>query len=86
MQTNELRRPIATQIINFVLNIFFLISFHSSGAFEGLYAEWRNLTAEAYIRGEKWRRIIITTLWNIAVLMLAVVTPNITIAIEMLGK
>ncbi|KAJ6221221.1 hypothetical protein RDWZM_007033 [Blomia tropicalis] len=62
------------------------LMFCGRGAFEGLYAEWRNLTAEAYIRGEKWRRIIITTLWNIAVLMLAVVTPNITIAIEMLGS
>lgn len=56
------------------------------GALDGLYAEWRQLSAEAYIRGEKWRRIVITTLWNIAVLLLAVVTPNITIAIELLGE
>ena len=56
------------------------------GALDGLYAEWRQLTAEAFIRGEKWRRLTITTLWNITVLMLAIVTPNITIAIELLGK
>ena len=53
---------------------------------DGLYAEWRHLSAEAFIRGEKWRRMFITTLWNAAVLLLAIVTPNITVAIEMLGK
>lgn len=59
---------------------------NQSGAFDGLYAEWRQLSAEAFIRGEKWRRLLITTFWNAAVLMLAIVTPNITVAIEMLGK
>ena len=63
-----------------------LIPALTSGAFDGLYAEWRQLSAEAFIRGERWRRLVITTFWNAAVLMLAIVTPNITVAIEMLGK
>lgn len=30
--------------------------------------------------------MVITSFWNVCVLLLAIVTPNITIAIEMLGK
>lgn len=56
-----------------------------SGALDGLYAEWFKLSTEQYIKGERVRRITITTLWNIFVLILAIVTPNITIAIETLG-
>lgn len=56
-----------------------------SGALDGLYAEWFRLTTEQYIKGERMRRITITTLWNFFVLILAVITPNITIAIETLG-
>lgn len=66
--------------------MFLLFAHITRGALEGLYAEWFHLSAEEYIKGERLRRIFITTVWNSAVLVLAVVTPNITIAIEMLGK
>ena len=60
--------------------------FSFRGALEGLYGEIRGLSTEDYIHGERVRRIVITTGWNVAVLLLAVVTPNISIAISMLGK
>ncbi|KAH9529710.1 hypothetical protein DERF_003579 [Dermatophagoides farinae] len=62
------------------------IMFCGRGALDGLYAEWFKLSTEQYIKGERVRRITITTLWNIFVLILAIVTPNITIAIETLGS
>lgn len=53
---------------------------------DGLYAEFRKLTAEEFIQGEKQRRIVITTIWFITTLLLSVVTPNITVAMELLGS
>ena len=35
---------------------------------------------------EFWNRIVITSLWNLSVLLLSLVTPNITIAIGFLGS
>lgn len=55
------------------------------GALDGLYAEFSKLSTDEFIRGEFWRRVVITTSWNIVVLLLSIVTPNITIAIELLG-
>lgn len=56
------------------------------GALDGLYAEFRKLSTEEFIQGEFKRRVTITTIWNVVVLLLAIVTPNITIAIELLGQ
>jgi hypothetical protein len=68
-------------------HILFVLNFQNilRGALDGLYAEFRKLSTEKFIRGEFRRRITITTSWNIVVLLLSIVTPNITIAIELLG-
>lgn len=60
--------------------------FCGRGALDGLYAEWCRLSTEQYISGEAWRRVIMTSVWNVLVLVLAIVTPNITIAINALGE
>ncbi len=70
-----------------MFHILFVLNFQNilRGALDGLYAEFRKLSTEKFIRGEFRRRITITTSWNIVVLLLSIVTPNITIAIELLG-
>ncbi|XP_023219875.1 putative sodium-coupled neutral amino acid transporter 7 isoform X1 [Centruroides sculpturatus] len=55
------------------------------GALDGLYAEFSGLTADEFISGEKRRRVIITSVWFIATVLLAVFTPNISVVIELLG-
>jgi len=76
-----MQRFLSTFHILFVLNFQNILR----GALDGLYAEFRKLSTEKFIRGEFRRRITITTSWNIVVLLLSIVTPNITIAIELLG-
>ena len=51
-----------------------------------MYAEFAKLSTEEFIQGEYKRRVVITTLWNIVVLILSIFTPNITVAIELLGS
>ena len=62
------------------------ILFCGRNAFEGLYAEFMKLSADQFIKGEKKRRILITTGWFVTTLVLAVYTPNIGIVIELLGS
>lgn len=55
------------------------------GALDGLYAEFAKLTTDQFISGEYKRRIVVTTLWFLTTVLLAVLTPNIGIVIELLG-
>lgn len=55
------------------------------GALDGFYAEFSKISTEQFIRGEKKRRIIITTFWFITTVLLSIFTPNITVVIELLG-
>ncbi|PRD32778.1 UNVERIFIED_CONTAM: slc38a7 [Trichonephila clavipes] len=55
------------------------------GALDGLYAEFAHLTTDQFIKGEFKRRIVVTTLWFISTLLLAVLAPNIGVVIELLG-
>ncbi|KAI7697846.1 Putative sodium-coupled neutral amino acid transporter 7 [Sarcoptes scabiei] len=90
IQMYDARDPVvATGIIALIIKMistYVPIMFCGRGALDGLYAEWMRLTTEQYIKGERCRRIIATTFWNLLVLILAIVTPNITIAIETLGS
>ncbi|RWS22749.1 putative sodium-coupled neutral amino acid transporter 7-like protein [Leptotrombidium deliense] len=60
--------------------------FCGRGALDGLYAEFRKLPAEQFIKGEKKRRVIITTIWFATSLAIAIFTPNIGVVIEFLGS
>ncbi|KAH9424502.1 hypothetical protein DERP_004687 [Dermatophagoides pteronyssinus] len=90
IQMYDARDPVVTTgivaLIIKMVSTYVPIMFCGRGALDGLYAEWFRLTTEQYIKGERMRRITITTLWNLFVLILAVITPNITIAIETLGS
>ncbi|GFR07084.1 putative sodium-coupled neutral amino acid transporter 7 [Trichonephila clavata] len=55
------------------------------GALDGLYAEFAHLTTDQFIKGEFKRRIVVTTLWFMTTLLLAVLAPNIGVVIELLG-
>ncbi|KAG8193750.1 hypothetical protein JTE90_005048 [Oedothorax gibbosus] len=55
------------------------------GALDGLYAEFAKLTTDQFIKGEFKRRIVVTTLWFISTVLLAVLAPNIGVVIELLG-
>ena len=44
------------------------------------------ISADQFIRGERKRRIIITSGWFVTTLVLAVYTPNIGVVIELLGS
>lgn len=56
------------------------------GALDGLYAEFRKLSASEFIEGEPRRRFVITTLWFAFSLLIAIFTPNIGVVIELLGS
>lgn len=62
-----------------------LITFCGRGAFDGLYAEVMKLSADAFIQGERKRRLSITTGWFTTSLALAVFISNIGVVIELLG-
>ncbi|XP_023221953.1 putative sodium-coupled neutral amino acid transporter 7 [Centruroides sculpturatus] len=55
------------------------------GALDGLYAEFAKLTVNDFLKGEKKRRIIITSGWVAVTLFLALYTPSIGVVLEMLG-
>ena len=44
------------------------------------------ISTDQFIKGERKRRVIITTGWFVTTLVLAVYTPNIGIVIELLGS
>ncbi|XP_054165008.1 sodium-coupled neutral amino acid transporter 7-like [Oppia nitens] len=90
MQLFDARDPVvAAGIIALIIKMittYAPLMFCGRGALDGLYAELTKLSAEDFILGEFKRRIVITTIWNVVVLILSIVTPNITIAIELLGS
>ncbi|XP_054717183.1 sodium-coupled neutral amino acid transporter 7-like isoform X2 [Uloborus diversus] len=55
------------------------------GALDGLYAEFVKLSTDDFIKGEFKRRIVVTSLWFLATVLLAILTPNIGVVIELLG-
>lgn len=55
------------------------------GALDGLYAEFVKLSTDEFIKGEYKRRIVVTTIWFFSSVLLAVLTPNIGVVIELLG-
>lgn len=64
---------------------FFFFS-KNRGALDGLYAEFFKLSAQNFIKTEKKRRFIITSIWFFSSLFLAMYTPNIGVVIEFLGS
>lgn len=62
-----------------------LIVICGRGAFDGLYAEIFKVSTEEFILREKRRRVIITTLWFMTTVALAVTLSNIGVVIELLG-
>ncbi|CAG2161906.1 unnamed protein product [Oppiella nova] len=90
MQMFDARDPVVAAgifaLIIKMITTYAPLMFCGRGALDGLYAELSKLSAEDFIGGELRRRIIITSVWNAVVLLLSIVTPNITIAIELLGS
>ncbi|XP_013408713.1 putative sodium-coupled neutral amino acid transporter 7 isoform X2 [Lingula anatina] len=62
-----------------------ILLFCGRAAFESLWVELWKLTPEDIVRKETLRRIIQTILWFGLSLLLAVVTPNIAVVIDLLG-
>ncbi|CAG2101308.1 unnamed protein product [Medioppia subpectinata] len=89
MQMFDARDPVVAAgifaLIIKMITTYAPLMFCGRGALDGLYAEITKLSTEDFIGGELKRRIIITSIWNTVVLILSIVTPNITIAIELLG-
>jgi len=56
------------------------------GALDGLYAEYFQLPTHEFIAGEFKRRVVITTVWFVSSLLIAIFTPNIGVVIELLGS
>lgn len=56
------------------------------GALDGLYAEFTNMPADKFITGEFTRRLVITSIWFVTSLLVALFTPNIAVVIELLGS
>lgn len=77
-------KGIAALIIKMITS-YPLLVICGRGAFDGLYAEICRISTEDFILHEKRRRIIITTLWFISTVTLAVSLSNIGVVIEMLG-
>lgn len=64
---------------------FLVFKFNFRGALDGLYAEFVKLSTDEFIKGEYKRRIVVTTIWFFSSVLLAVLTPNIGVVIELLG-
>lgn len=62
------------------------LMFCGRSALDGLYGEFRKLSAEEFKSGEKTRRIVITTLWFFSTVALAVFAPDISVTLQLLGS
>lgn len=60
--------------------------FCGRGALEGLYGEIKQLNVAEFEANEKSRRIIITTLWFLTTVALAIFAPDISITLQLLGS
>lgn len=62
------------------------LMFCGRGALDGLYGEFRKLSDEEFKSTEKTRRIVITTLWFLSTVALAVFAPDISVTLQLLGS
>ena len=62
-----------------------LILICGRGAFDGLYAEILQVSNDEFVLLEKPRRIIVTTIWFVSTVTLAVTLSDIGVVIELLG-
>lgn len=62
------------------------LMFCGRGALDGLYGEFRKLSADEFKSGERKRRIVITTLWFFSTVALAVFAPDISVTLQLLGS
>lgn len=62
------------------------LMFCGRGALEGLYGEFRKLSAEEFKATEKGRRIVITTGWFFSTVALAIFAPDISVTLQLLGS
>ncbi|KAG9508800.1 putative sodium-coupled neutral amino acid transporter 7 [Fragariocoptes setiger] len=60
--------------------------FCGRGALDGLYAEFRQMSPNKFAETETKRRVIITSIWFILTVVLALYAPNISITIQLLGS
>ena len=54
-------------------------------ALDSVWVQMRRLDPEKVESQERHRRILVTTVWFVATLLLAVVVPNIGVVISLLG-
>lgn len=62
------------------------LMFCGRGALDGLYGEIRHLSSDEFKRGEKSRRIIISTVWFHSTVLLAIFAPDISVTLQLLGS
>lgn len=62
------------------------LMFCGRGALDGLYGEFRKLSAEEFKSSERARRIVISTLWFFSTVALAVFAPDISVTLQLLGS
>lgn len=62
------------------------LMFCGRGALEGLYAELRNLPSEEKQSTQTNRRIILSTIWFLSTIALAIFAPDISVTLQLLGS
>lgn len=62
------------------------LMFCGRSALDGLYGEVRKLSTEELKSSERTRRIVITTLWFLSTVTLAVFAPDISVTLQLLGS
>lgn len=76
---------IVALVVKFVTT-YLPLMFCGRGALDGLYAEFRKLSTDEMKSSEKTRRVVITTLWFISTVMLAIFAPDISATLQLLGS
>lgn len=76
---------IVALVIKFVTT-YLPLMFCGRGALDGLYGEIRKLSAEELKSSDNSRRIVITTIWFISTVLLAIFAPDISATLQLLGS
>jgi sodium-coupled neutral amino acid transporter 7/8 len=62
------------------------LMFCGRSALDGLYGEFRNMSTSEFKSGERTRRYIITTIWFVSSVAIAVFAPDISVTLQLLGS
>ena len=62
------------------------LMFCGRSALDGLYGEFRQLSTAEFKQNERSRRIVISTLWFLSTVALAIFAPDISVTLQLLGS